>query len=294
MSTTPRIYVGEVGFLSRFWTVLEAAAIGLYNDNCFGIAKGAAYSALLAFFPILTTIATLLVQANAERVSRTVARLLYDVVPPGTEDVVRQLFNVQGQRPRWLLATGVVLAAWAGSGVMISLMEGFRAIYRIPTGRSFISDRLVAILLVLSASVPLLGASLLLVFGNRAQTWIITTLGIVEDYQDLRGWVRLLWQVLSFLIATAGIVFITSLVYYFGPNRKQRFANVLPGAFVAMALWLIATLGVAWYFRHITDYNVLYGSVGAGLALLVWSYVLAVIAFFGCEFNAALELHRQA
>jgi membrane protein len=294
MSTTPRIYAGEVGFLSRFWTVLEAAAIGLYNDNCFGIAKGAAYSALLAFFPILTTIATLLVQANAERVSRTVARLLYDVVPPGTEDVVRQLFNVQGQRPRWLLVTGVVLAAWAGSGVMISLMEGFRAIYRIPTGRSFVSDRLVAILLVLGASVPLLGASLLLVFGNRAQTWIITTLGIVEDYQDLRGWVRLLWQVLSFLIATAGIVFITSLVYYFGPNRKQRFANVLPGAFVAMALWLIATLGVAWYFRHITDYNVLYGSVGAGLALLVWSYVLAVIAFFGCEFNAALELHRQA
>jgi membrane protein len=294
MSAAPRIYVSEAGFPSRFWTVLQAAAIGLYNDNCFGIAKGAAYSAVLAFFPVLTTIATLLVQANADRVSRTVVRLLYDVVPPGTEDVVRQLFNVHGQRPTWLIATGVALAAWAGSGVMISLMEGFRAIYRIPSGRSFISERLVAMLLVLSASVPLLGASLLLVFGNRAQTWLITALGIVEDYKDLRGWVRLFWQVLSFLIAAGGMVFVTSLLYYFGPNRKQRFQDVVPGAILAMALWLAATLGVAWYFRHITDYNVLYGSVGAGLALLVWSYVLAVIAFFGCEFNAALELHRQA
>ena len=294
MSTTPRIYVGEVGFLSRFWTVLEAAAIGLYNDNCFGIAKGAAYSAVLAFFPILTTIATLLVQANADAVSRTIVRLLYDVVPPGTEDVVRAQFNVHGQRPTLLLVVAVILAAWAGSGVMISLMEGFRATYRIPTGRSFISERLVAILLVIGAAVPLLGASFLLVFGRQAQTWVINTMGTVDEYRDLRGWVRLFWQVLSFVVATGGMVFVTSLLYYFGPNRKQRFRSVFPGAFVAMALWLAATLGVAWYFRHITDYNVLYGSVGAGLALLVWSYVLAVIAFFGCEFNAALELHRQA
>jgi membrane protein len=294
MSATPRIYVGEVGLLSRFWTVLQAAATGLYQDNCFGIAKGAAYSAVLAFFPILTTLASLLVQANAERVSRTVVRLLYDVVPPGTEDVVKALFDVHGQRPTWLLASGVALAAWAGSGVMVTLMEGFRSIYRIPTGRSFLSERVVAILLVLGASVPLLGASSLLVFGRQAQDWLINAVGSVDEYGGVRGSVRVLWQVLSFAVATGGMVVVTSLLYYFGPNRKQRFWSVLPGAFVAMALWLVATLGVAWYFRHITDYNVLYGSVGAGLALLVWSYVLAVIAFFGCEFNAALELHRQA
>jgi membrane protein len=63
---------------------------------------------------------------------------------------------------------------------------------------------------------------------------------------------------------------------------------------LATVLWSIATLGVAWYFRHITDYNVLYGSVGAGLALLVWSYVLAVVALFGCEFNAALERNSRS
>jgi membrane protein len=294
MSATPRIYVCEVGFPTRFWSLLQEAFIGLYSNGGFGIAKGAAYSAVLAFFPILTTIATLLVQANAEAVSRTIVRLLYDVVPPGTEDVVQRLFNVHGQRPTLLVVIAVILAAWAGSGVMISLMEGFRATYRIPSGRSFLHERLVAMLMVIGAAVPSLGTSLLLVSGNRAQRWVITTLGLVEEYQDLRGWVRLLWQVLSFIIVAAAMILVTALLYYFGPNREQHFWRVVPGAMVATVLWLAATLGVAWYFRHITEYNVLYGSVGAGLALLVWSYVLAVIALFGCEFNATLERNSRA
>ena len=55
---------------------------------------------------------------------------------------------------------------------------------------------------------------------------------------------------------------------------------------LATFLLLLATLAVGWYLRDITNYNLLYGGVGAGLALLVWSYVLSVITLFGCAFNA--------
>jgi membrane protein len=58
---------------------------------------------------------------------------------------------------------------------------------------------------------------------------------------------------------------------------------------VATVVWLGATSGVAWYARHIGHYNVMYGSVGAGIALLVWMYLLAIIALIGCEFNAEYE-----
>ena len=54
-------------------------------------------------------------------------------------------------------------------------------------------------------------------------------------------------------------------------------------------MWLGATSGFAWYIRNITNYNVLYGSIGTGIALLVWMYVLAAIAILGCEFNAEYE-----
>ena len=206
MTTAPRIYVGDTGFLARFWSLLQEAFVSLYSDGCLAIAKGAAYSAVLAFFPVLTTLASLLVQANADAVSRTVVRLLYDVVPPGTEDIVRGLFNVHGQRPTFLPIFAMILATWAGSGVMISLIEGFRAVYRIPSGRSILQERIVAMLLVIGASIPLLGASTLLVFGGRAQAWVMTTLGLMEEYRDLRGWVRLLWQLLSLLIAAGAMI----------------------------------------------------------------------------------------
>ncbi len=289
MNATPNIYIAEAGALIRFWSLLRRAAIACYDDGCLEVAKAAAYSCLLAFFPVLTTIAALLVRANADAVSRVVARLLFDVIPPGTENLVRDVFRVEGRQPVSLLVVAILIAAWAGSGVMMSLMEGFRAIYRIPGGRSMVRERAMAMLLVFAAAIPVLGASTLIVAGNRARAALIEYLGLVEHGSDLRGWLQLAGQAVTFFIATGTIVLVTSLVYVFGPNRKQRLPQVLPGAVVATTLWLISTLAFGWYVTSIGNYNVLYGSVGAGLALLVWSYLLAVIMLFGCEFNAVRE-----
>ena len=173
MATSPNIYITNVGSVTRFWSVLRAASTATYEDGCLGIAKGAAYSSLLAFFPILTTVATLLVQANADAVARTIARLLFDVIPPGTEDIVRAMFMVKGQQPTTLVVTAVLLALWAGSGVIMSLLEGFRAVYRIPSGRSFLHERVVAMTLVFVAAFPALAASALIVIGNRARSALI-------------------------------------------------------------------------------------------------------------------------
>lgn len=288
MASSPNIYMADVGILTRFWSRLRAAFQATYQDGSFGTAKGAAYSALLAFFPVLTTLAAVLVQANADSVARTTARLLYDVIPPGTEDVVRALFTVKGRRPTTLLVGAVVLSVWASSGVMMSLMEGFRAVYRIPSGRSFIKERAVAMWLVLVAAIPLLGASALIVIGNRARRSFVSWLGLTRG-DDLGGWVALGGQIFSFGIALIAIVIVMALVYYVGPNRKQIFRRVFPGAVLATVLWLLSTLAVGWYLRDIANYNVLYGGVGAGLALLVWSYILCVITLFGCAYNAVGE-----
>ncbi len=288
MASAPNIYIAEVGIVTRFWSRLRAAFQSTYEDGCFGIAKGAAYSSLLAFFPVLTTVAAVLVQTNADAVARTTARLLYDVIPPGTEDVVRALFTVKGRRPTALLVGAVVLSIWASSGVMMSLMEGFRAVYRIPSGRSFVKERVVGMWLVLVAAIPLLGASALIVLGNRARRSFVSWLGLTRG-DDLRGWVAIGGQIVSFGIALLAIVIVMALIYYVGPNRKQVFRRVFPGAVLATILWLVSTLAVGWYIRDIANYNVLYGGVGAGLALLVWSYILCVITLFGCAYNAVGE-----
>ena len=87
------------GYLLTF----RQSLISAFNNGSFSVAKAAAYSALLSFFPVLTAAATILVQTKAEFVSRIVSQFLFEVVPPGTEELVRYQFAVKGQRPILLL-----------------------------------------------------------------------------------------------------------------------------------------------------------------------------------------------
>ena len=288
MQTLPRLYLDRPGPLMRFWGLFRQACISAYEDNCFGIAKGAAYSSLLAFFPVLASIAAILARVNAQPVVRVFSRLLFEVLPPGSEDLVRYQLAVRGQRPVWLIVVAALLSAWAASGANMSLMEGFEAAYLLPSGRPFLKQRGIALALVFIAALPAVGSSALIVFGGRIEQWMLGTLGL-RPQEEIRTSVIVLFGLLRYLVALAATVFVTALLYWIGPNRPLRFRAVWPGAFLATVLWLAATSGFAWYVRNIANYNVLYGSIGAVIALLVWMYLLALIALLGCEYNAVRE-----
>jgi membrane protein len=209
-------------------------------------------------------------------------------VPPGTEDLVRYQLAVKGPRSAWLIFAATLLSIWAASGAIVSLMEGFQAAYLLPSGRPFLEQRSVAILLVFIAALPAVGSSALIVFGARIERWVLGWLGLLPE-EDLRTWVVLLFGLLRYLVALAATVFVTALLYCIGPNRPLKLREVWPGAFLSTFLWLVATSGFAWYVRNIANYSMLYGSIGAVIALLVWMYLLSLIALFGCEYNAVRE-----
>jgi membrane protein len=62
----------------------------------------------------------------------------------------------------------------------------------------------------------------------------------------------------------------------------------LPGAVLATGLWLISTAILGWYLQHYVDYSVIYGSLGVGIALLLWMYIISLVVLIGAEFNAML------
>ena len=146
-----------------------------------------------------------------------------------------------------------------------------------------------AIALVFLAAIPMILASALVLFGTQVERLVMSALAVDPILNPLAG----LWEILSRIarygIAIAATVTLTAMMYYFGPYRRQQWSRVWPGAILATVLWFGATSGFAWYIRNITNYNVLYGSIGTGIALLVWMYVLAAIAILGCEFNAEYE-----
>jgi membrane protein len=265
---------------------LRRAAFATWRDGCLGIAKAAAYSALLSFFPVLTSVTTILVQAKAESVSRVLAQFLLGVVPPGTQELVQYSVTVRGARPGLLLVVAIIVSIWAASGLMASLIEGFHRAYRMRSNRGIVRERLVAILLVFFAALPAIGASALILFGTRTEHWLLAWLGVLWPGERLSGWVAWFGMLIRVGVAVGTIVLVTALLYHFGPARPRVWRRVWPGALVATILWLLATMAFAWYVRNIANYNVLYGSIGAVIALLVWMYLLAVIALLGCEFNA--------
>ena len=285
---SPSLYLERPGPVQRFWGLFRQASMAAFENNCFGIAKGAAYSSLLAFFPVLASLAAILASVNAGAVARVFSRLLFQVIPPGTEDLVRSQFTAKDQRSGWVILLATLLSTWAASGIMMTLMEGFQAAYRLPSGRSFLKQRGVAILLVFIAAVPAVGSSVLIVFGARIEQGMLSSIGLAPE-EDVRTSVILAFGLLRYVVALSAIVLVTGLMYYTGPNRPMKFRSVWPGAILATVLWLLATSVFALYVRHIARYNVLYGSIGAVIALLVWMYLLAVIALLGCEYNAVRE-----
>ena len=281
-----RLPVVKPSFWAMQWWLFRRSLVSAYQDGLIGFAKAAAYSALLAFFPALTSITTILVQANAAEVSRTLSEFLFEWAPPGTEDLLLYSVTVRGEQPVSLIVAATLVSIWAASGIMMSLMEGFRAAYKIPSGRSFLRQRGVAALLVFLVALPAVGASALILFGGRTEQALMRAIGVLSVGDQLRGGVAIGGQLLRHGIAFGTVMLVAALLYHYGPNRPRRFGSVWPGAFLATLLWLVATTGFAWYVRNIANYNVLYGSIGAVIALVVWLYVLALIALFGCEFNA--------
>ncbi len=269
--------------------LLRRALFASFDDGVFVIAKGVAYSALLSLFPVLASVAAIFVQVRAEYVQRALAKFLENILPPGTADIVLQAFRFQGKKPGALLGLALVLSLWAASSVVKSLVDGFNASYRVPRNRSFFMHSAVGIMLVFLAIIPMAGASSLILFGGAVEREVLKAMKVDPILNPFAGSWQLFWRVVRYMVALGATCVLTAILYFYGPYRKQRWDRVWPGAILATILWLLATTGFGWYVRNVTNYNVLYGSVGASIALLIWMYLLAAIALFGCEFNAEME-----
>lgn len=273
--------------------ILRHAAVATYRHGLLDIAKGAAFSALLSFFPVLTSLATILVQVNAQRASEAISKFLFEVVPPGTEDLVQYAFTARGSRPALLIVLATLLSIWAASDVVASLSQGFQAAYRTPNNRGFWRQRWRSILLVFLTLPPTIAASILLVFGPNIESLVLKWAGILGREVPLKGTLAVVSRSVNYLLAMAMLTVVTSWLYRFAPSLPRRWRRVWPGALVATVLWSLATTGFGWYVRNIATYNIMYGSIGAAIALLVWLYLLSLIALFGCAYNAESERLRK-
>jgi membrane protein len=254
-------------------------------------AKAAAYSGILMLFPALLVLTTVLaLSPETSSISGEIRGAFEQFLPPETMDLAQAYFQA---RPAWSVqvifsATG--LSIFAAMGVILSLTEGFRRAYQLPRHTvGFWKQRLTAILLIPTCLVPMLFATLLIVFGHQIEQWMIDN----ADH-DLRLYLLLLWRVTRWTIALATSVTVLGIIFHFGTKREESWWRVLPGALLASLMWFSATLLFGLYVTRFADYSVVYGSLGAGIATLVWLYITFFSILIGAEFNAQVYKTRRS
>jgi membrane protein len=203
-------------------------------------------------------------------------------MPAGSAAAIAYLRGTN-QRPVGLLISTSLLTLWTASGTLISWMEGFRHAYQLPKTWGIVKERLIAFSLVIMAGIPMGFATLLVGFGSSIETRILFSIG-----HEFGPYVLLLWGAIRWLIATMTSIAVIALIYHNAVPRTQPWHSVLPGATLATAMWFGVTTLFGFYIKHYADYSVIYGSLGAAVALLVWMYLVSLVILIGAEFNAML------
>jgi len=137
---------------------------------------------------------------------------------------------------------------------------------------------------VILAGIPMCFATVLVAFGNRIELRVLSYFGGGE----YGLYVLLMWAVIRWTIAALTSVAVIALIYHYAVPRTQPWHSVLPGATLATAMWFAATALFGGYLQAYSDYSVIYGSLGVGIALLVWMYLISLVILIGAEFNAML------
>ncbi len=267
----------------RFLRLLRLATWRAFQHDAFAVAKASAYSSILTFFPTLLVLGSILATSRKTDVYlREISYALGRILPAGSATAIAYLKGTT-YRPVGLLISTSLLTLWTASGVMISWMEGFRNAYQLPKTWGLVKERLIAFSLVIMAGIPLSFSTILVAFGNRIEARILFHTG-----HELSVFILLMWTVIRWVIAILTSIAVIALIYHNAVPRTQPWHNVLPGATLATAMWFGATMLFGWYLQRYVDYSIIYGSLGVGIALLVWMYMVSLVILIGAEFNAMI------
>ncbi|WP_337042726.1 YihY/virulence factor BrkB family protein [Emticicia sp. 17c] len=247
-------------------------------------AASVAYSFLLAVFPGVIFLFTLIPFVPINNLDYRIMDFLKDVMPRGIYDNTSLTIQEIVSRKRSdILSFGFFFTVFAATNGMMALMRAFNMALQVKEKRNYLKARLIALFLTILLIIVLVCAIIVLIVGRIIIDFLFDK-GLLNE-----NFTFYLLQVIRyggiFLIFYVGIC----VIYYFAPavHKKLRFFNL--GAFLASFLGILVTNLFSFYLANFNSYNRLYGSIGTLIALMVWLYLIALIMILGFEVNISLR-----
>jgi membrane protein len=268
------------------WLTLKRSLITIYHDvfdeHLFVFAAGLSYYLVLSLFPLLVTIASLLVYVPIPHLFEGLLSLMARLVPGDGMSLVRSIVSdvISHKHPHFL-TVGLVFTTWTASSGFAAIIDGLDVVYRVRETRPVWKTRPIALGLTLLAGSLLLLAVGLTVDGTTWGTWLAGRL-------DFNRFALSAWHYLRWALATLFAVLAVELLYHFGPDVKQRFRDSLTGAIIAVMTWTGLSYLLGIYFQHFDNLDRTYGPLGAAIGLYVWFYLSGFVILVGGEINFLL------
>jgi membrane protein len=277
---------GPYRLSGREWVAaLKRTFRAFLADDCIGLAQQVAYSSLLAFFPAVIFLVGLLGLLDAYS---TLKDFLRPVAPKAVLNTIDQIRKDSSSNAGSLVAflVGGGGAAWAASGAMASIVKAVNRAYKRPETRPFWKVRVISLVLVLLSGVVIAATFILIVFGPPIGD-------AIAKRGHLGGAFDVVWAILRWPVAFAAVLLLFSLIYYLAPDIEPRnWRWISPGSVLGALVWLALSGLFALYTSLSSSYSRTYGSLAAGVILLLWLNYTAWAVLFGAELNS--ELDRQA
>jgi membrane protein len=266
------------------WTELAKRTIkDTFDDGCPGLAAELAFYFLLALFPTLLFLVSLLAYIEFGSVLGAAIAQLEALLPQEALSLVRQAVEeVLAGGHGGLMTFAIAGAIWSSSSAATAIITALNRAYDIVEWRPWWKRRLLAIALTIALALFVVLAFALVLLGGDVGEWIGNRFGAGEMFTRF-------WAIMQWPIALALVVLAIDLVYYFAPNADTEWVWVTPGALLAMGLWLVASLGFKLYVQNFSTYTAAHGAIGAVIVLMLWFYLSGFALLVGAELNAEID-----
>jgi membrane protein len=267
-------------------TVLVRTVKEFLDDEMSTYASALAYQMLFSLFPFLLFLIALIGFLHLPDFFSWLRLQSELVLPPQALDQVNPVIDQLQQSKGGLLSVGIVIALWTASAGVRLMMSAMNAAYDVVEARPAWKRIPLSVFYTIGIAGMLLTVAALMVTGPQVMNWLAAQIGMEDFIVTL--WTILRWPLIIVLLMVA-----VAIMYYVMPDVKQSFRFITPGSVLAVVVWIVASLGFAYYVKTFADYNAMYGSIGAIIVLLLYFYISAAVLLLGAEMNAVIE-HMSA
>jgi membrane protein len=273
----------------QWWPVLKRTVKEFRDDNLTDWAAALTYYSVLAIFPALIVLVSILGLVGHSATQPLLDELGTVAPGPAKEIFTNAIKNLQGSQGAAgvLFIVGLLTALWSASGYVAAFMRASNAIYDIEEGRPIWKTLPVRV-----------GMTLVLMFLLAISALaVVITGGLARAIGDLVGLgdtAVSVWDIAKWPVLLLVVSFMFALLYWAAPNVKHPgFRWISPGGLLAVIGWLIASGAFALYVSNFGSYNKTYGSIGAVIVLLLYLYISSLTILFGATLNATLVRMKE-